>query len=168
VKRLYFIRHGQSVLNVQGVRAGHINTPLTDEGRQQAKRAGRAAKKHGIDTIVCSPLDRARETAEIAGQEIGLPANKIHVNSLLIERDFGPFDGQPYDPDLDLDGFADVESFDETRERAKLALEWIKTLGGSNVLVVSHGGLGRAMRSLLKPEVDRSLKLANAKIEQWL
>lgn len=155
-------------MNVQGLRAGHIDTPLTDEGRRQAKRAGQAAKKHGIDTIVCSPLSRTRETAEIAAREIGLPPSKIHVNALLIERDFGSFDGQPYDPDLDLDGFADVESFDETRERAKLALEWIETLGGTSVLVVSHGGLGRAMRSLLKPDIDRSIKLANAEIEQWL
>jgi len=155
-------------MNVQGLRAGHINTPLTDEGRQQAKRAGRAAKRHDIDTIVCSPLARARETAEIAAKEIGLPISEIHVNALLIERDFGPLDGQPYDPDLDLDGFSDVESFDETRERAKLALEWIKTLGGGNVLVVSHGGLGRAMRSLLKPDIDPSIHLPNAEIEQWL
>lgn len=162
------MRHGLSVMNVQGLRAGHINTPLTNEGRQQAKRGGRAAKKHGIDTIVCSPLDRARETAEIAAKEIGLAISDIHVNALLIERDFGSLDGQPYEPDLDLDGFADVESFDETRERAKLALEWIKTLGGDGVLVVSHGGLGRAMRSLLKPEVARSVKLANAEVEQWL
>lgn len=162
------MRHGLSVMNVQGLRAGHINTPLTEAGRRQAKRAGRAAKDHGIDTIVCSPLDRARETAEIVAKELGLPAGDIHVSSLLIERDFGSFDGQPYDPDLDLDGFGDVESFDETRERAKLAVEWIKTLGAQKVLVVSHGGLGRAMRSLLKPEIDRSIKLANAEIEQWL
>lgn len=90
------------------------------------------------------------------------------MNGLLIERDFGHLDGQPYDPDTNLDGIADVESFDETRTRATLALEWIETLGGTNILVVSHGGLGRAMRDLLKPEIDRSIKLENAEIEQWL
>jgi broad specificity phosphatase PhoE len=168
MKRLYFIRHGQSVMNVQGVRAGHINTPLTEEGRRQAEKAGQAVKKYGIDTIVCSPLSRTYDTAKIIAKEIGIPEDELHVNSLLIERDFGQFDGQPYDPDIDLDGFSDVESFDETRERAKLAVEWIETLGGSNVLVVSHGGLGRAMRSLLKPDIDRALSLPNAEVEQWL
>jgi broad specificity phosphatase PhoE len=155
-------------MNVQGLRAGHIDTPLTDEGREQARRAGQSAKKHSIDTIVCSPLSRTLETARLAAKEIGLAEKDIHINALLIERDFGSLDGKPYEPDLDLDGFSDVESFDETRERAKLALEWIETLGGTNVLVVSHGGLGRAMRSLLKPEIDRSIRLANAEVEQWL
>jgi broad specificity phosphatase PhoE len=162
------MRHGLSVMNMQGLRAGHIDTPLTDEGREQARQAGRSAKQHHIDTIVCSPLSRAHETARLAAKEIGLAEKDIHINALLIERDFGSLDGKPYEPDLDLDGFSDVESFDETRERAKLALEWIETLGGTNVLVVSHGGLGRAMRSLLKPEVDRSIHLPNAEVEQWL
>ena len=168
MKRLYFMRHGLSVLNVKGIRAGHIETPLTDEGRRQAKKAGESAKKYQIDTIVCSPLSRAHETAKIVAKEIGIPEDKIHINALLIERDFGGLDGKPYDPDTNLDGIADVESFDETQTRAKLALEWIKTLGGTNILVVSHGGLGRAMRDLLKPEVDFSIHLANAEIEQWL
>lgn len=162
------MRHGQSVLNVQGKWAGHIDTPLTDEGRRQARKAGLTAKKHGIDTVVCSPLSRAHETARITAEAMGIPEQTVHVNALLIERNFGELDGRPYEPDIDLDGIADIESFDETTERARLALEWIKTLGGSNVLVVSHGGLGRAMRSLLKPEIDRSVKLRNAIIEQWL
>jgi broad specificity phosphatase PhoE len=168
MKRLYFMRHGLSVLNMRGIRAGHIETPLTDEGREQARQAGIAAKHYGIDTIVSSPLSRAHDTAKIVAHEIGIPPADIHVNGLLIERDFGALDGKPYDPDVDLDGIADVESFDEARTRAALALEWIESLGGTNVLVVSHGGLGRAMRDLLLPQTDRSIKLENARIEQWL
>jgi uncharacterized phosphatase len=168
MKRLYFMRHRQSVLNVRGIRAGLIETPLTDEGRRQARKAGQSAKRHRIDTIVSSPLSRAHETAKIVAKEIGIPIADIHINTLLIERDFGSLDGKPYDPDINLDGFADVESFDEINQRAKLALKWIKTLGGNNILVVSHGGLGRAIRSLLIPDVDYSTRLQNAKIEQWL
>lgn len=71
------MRHGLSVLNVRGIRAGHIETPLTDEGRQQARRAGQAAKKYQIDTIVCSPLSRAHETAAIVAKEIGIPEKEF-------------------------------------------------------------------------------------------
>jgi broad specificity phosphatase PhoE len=168
MKRLYFMRHGLSVLNAKGIRAGHIETPLTEEGREQARQAGLLARQYNIDTIVSSPLSRAHETAKIVAREIGIPVDDIHINGLLIERDFGALDGQPYDPDMNLDGIADIESFDEARTRAALSLEWIETLGGTNVLVVSHGGLGRAMRNLLLPEIDRSIKIDNARIEQWL
>lgn len=162
------MRHGLSVMNRQGLRAGWTDTPLTDEGRKQAKKAGRDAKQHRVDTIVCSPLSRAHETAKIVAKEIGLPKKAIHINALLIERDFGKLDGQPYDPDIDLDGIADVESMHETETRARLALKWIETLGGQNVLVVSHGGLGRAMRNVLQPDKIHIERLENAKIEQWL
>lgn len=162
------MRHGLSVLNAKGIRAGHIETPLTAEGRNQAKKAGQAAKRYNIDIIVCSPFSRAHDTAKIVAQEIGIPAKDIHINALLIERDFGSLDGKAYDPDIDLDGIADAESFQETRTRAKLALRWIETLGGTNILVVSHGGLGRAMRSLLKPDIDHAIRLENAAIERWL
>ncbi|HVI60547.1 MAG TPA: histidine phosphatase family protein [Candidatus Saccharimonadales bacterium] len=168
MKRLYFMRHALSAMNVQGIRDGRTQTPLTAEGCRQAKKAGREAKKYHIDTIVCSPLPRTRETAAIVAKEIGFDEKKIHYNSLLIEREFGSFDGQPYKPDVNFDGFSDVETFDEVTKRAAMALDWIKTLGGTNVLVVSHGSLGRAMRGLLVPGADPKVSLQNAKIEQWL
>src|SRR5690606_2527197 len=71
MKKLYFIRHGLSVMNRQGVFSGSIDTPLTDEGRKQAKRAGKLARDFGIDYIVSSPLARALETAQIIAGEIG-------------------------------------------------------------------------------------------------
>lgn len=157
-----------SLLGASGRRVGHIDTPLNDEGREQARVAGQNAKQYNIDTIVCSPLARAHETAKIVAKEIGVPEKEIHINSLLIERDFGKLDGQPYEPDVNLDGIADVESMHEIKERAKLALEWIETLNGINVLVVSHGGLGWAMRSVLQPGVNHTERLQNATIERWV
>jgi probable phosphoglycerate mutase len=162
------MRHGQSELNVKELRAGVTDTPLTDKGRLQAKKAGMEAHIHNIDTIVCSPLSRAHETAKLVARELAFDAEMIHVNSLLIERNFGSLEMQPYDPDLDLDGFSDVESWDEMTTRAQLALKWIESLDGENILVVSHGSLGRAMRSLLVPEHDIKDRLANAQLVQWL
>ena len=40
MKKLFYVRHGQTVMNVQGLLAGQIETPLTDEGRAQAEAAG--------------------------------------------------------------------------------------------------------------------------------
>lgn len=153
MRTLYFMRHGLTDMNVAGVWSGSTEAKLTDEGRKQAKRAGKTAKDLGIDAIVCSTQGRAVETAEIVAKEIGYPLDKIHKSSLLIERHFGKLEGQPYKPDLDMDGIADVESLDTLKNRALLALEWIETIPGNTILVVSHGSTGRMLRHAKNPDI---------------
>ena len=153
MKHLYFCRHGLTHANVSGHWSGTFETPLTEKGKQQAKLAGEHAKKLDIDYIICSPLGRARETAEIIAKEIGFPIEKIELNSLFIERHFGQMEGQPWEIDADVDGFIDVETRDSVLERAQLALEHIETLGAENILIVSHGTFGRAFRSLTHPHL---------------
>src|SRR5690606_14158884 len=96
MRKLYFIRHGLSELNAQGLYAGHTETPLTEEGRLQAKQAGQGATGLGIDLIVSSPLERALETAQIVAHEIGYPEESIITDDRLIERHFGQLEAQPY------------------------------------------------------------------------
>jgi probable phosphoglycerate mutase len=170
MKKLYFLRHGLTVMNVEGKWSGTTETPLTPEGRDQAKRAGQQAKGLDIDYIVASPLGRARETAEIIAREIGYPAKDIHYNDLFIERHFGALEGQPWQPDLDMDGIADIESVDTLLNRARLALEFLHTIEAQHILVVSHGSFGRAMRSLLHEDKPYHVldRLNNAELHQWL
>lgn len=170
MKKLFFARHGLTVMNVEGKWSGTTETELTEEGREQARQAGIAARDLGIDYIVCSPLKRAKDTARIIAHEIGYDVKKIHINPLLIERHFGEMEGQTWGPDLNADGFSDVETADTILHRAKVALEWLHQIEADHVLVVSHGSFGRAMRSLIFKEYpfhgpDR---LKNAEIHQWL
>lgn len=145
------MRHGLTEMNVQGIWSGSTETALTSEGRAQAKKAGAEAKTLGIETIASSTMGRALETAHIVAKEIGHDPEAIHMSSLLVERHFGELEGTPYKPDIDLDGFADIESDDELFTRAKLAIEWINSLPGDTILIVSHGSTGRAIRHLLHP-----------------
>lgn len=168
MKKLYFVRHGLSKLNVKGHFAGHTDTPLTKEGRLQAKRAGEIAKKLQIDCIACSPLSRALDTAKVIAKEIGHETNNIHISNLLIERYYGQLEDQPWHPDLNLDGIADLEKDDELLERAKLAIKWIEDLPGEHKLVVSHGSFGRALRKHFMPDYDFQEKIPNAQIVCWL
>lgn len=170
MKRLYFIRHGLTEMNVQGVYSGSTETPLTEVGRAQAKAAGQAAKDLGIDLIVSSPLSRAHETAKIIAKEIGYPVANIHLNEYLKERHFGELEGQKWSPDLDLDGITDIETVDNLLERAKLALEWLETLPADTILVVAHGAIGRALRHHLLKEFPFShpTRFNNAELVQWL
>lgn len=170
MRKLYFVRHGQSETNASGHIAGSTDTPLTKLGRKQAKKAGKAAKKLNIDLIVSSPLSRALETAQIIAKQIGYPLDQIHTNKLLMEQDYGSLEGQLWKPDFDLDGFSDIETEDSLVERAHLALKWIKSFQAEHVLVVSHGAIGRALRSVVN--TDYTLHdhggLANAEIVNWV
>ncbi len=164
-------------MNVGGQYTGHSETKLTLKGRAQAKAAGKLAKDLNIDYIVVSPLSRAKDTAKIIAKEIGYPADKIHTNSLFIERHFGSMDGQPWQPDFDIDGVSDAESRDELLDRAKEALTFLHTLPYDNVLVVAHGAFGRALRSHILPDMvynttdptkpDAS-RIPNAEIVCWI
>lgn len=170
MKKLYFARHGESEMNVKKLLAGTTDTPLTDAGRMQAKKAGQNAQELGIDLIVSSPLSRALETAQIIAKEIGYQKSQIITNKLLIERDHGPLEGQAWSPDLNLDGFSDIETDGTLVERAHLALKWINSHSANHILVVSHGAFGRALRSVLLAEYPMSHpgKLKNAEIVCWI
>lgn len=171
MERLYFTRHGLSQLNQAEKYSGTIETPLVKIGREQAKLAGQHAKSLNIDYILSSPLSRAIDTAKIIARIIGLKSSAIEINSLLIERHFGVMEGQAWIPDLDIDGFADVETTDSLFKRAQLALEHIENGPGNNILIVSHGGFGRALRHVINPSVpfkSPDNKFKNAEIVQLI
>lgn len=152
MKKLYFTRHGLSVMNQQGLRSGSTNTPLTDEGRLHAQKIGRETTLH-FDLIVTSALDRAIETAEIIAREVGYPIEKIEKSPLLNERDFGALEAQPYTPDADTDDVDGIELEADMMKRARAALNLIESLPGDVVLIVAHGAIGRALRHVANPDI---------------
>lgn len=140
MKHLYFVRHGQSQANVDEIRAGRLDSPLTALGRQQAKQVGAAAKSLGIDYIVSSPLQRARDTAMIIADTIGLPADRIEILDLLVERDYGSATGSPWSTDFEHGDYKNVETMASVAKRAHLAYRHIAAFPYETILVVSHGG----------------------------
>lgn len=169
MKKLYYVRHGLTEMNAQGLFAGLTETPLTAEGKHQARAAGRLAKELRIDLIVSSPMTRAVGTAEIIAAEIAYPIKGIITDKLFIERDFGPLEGQPWSPDYNLDGISDIETDDTLLERARLGLAWLHNRPEDIILLVSHGAYGRALRSVIRNQ-DRldDERLHNAEIHNWL
>lgn len=153
MKKLYFVRHGLSEMNALGLRSGSTETPLTDEGRKVAKQAGKAAHDLHLDTIVSSPMIRALETARIIASELGYAEDRIITSDLLVERHFGVLEGQPYVRNQDIDVVEGIELAEDLFRRAQQALDWINSLPGDTVLIVSHGATGRALRHILHPEI---------------
>ncbi len=69
---IHLARHGQTAYNAEGRFQGHLPVPLDDTGRAQARELAETVAAVEVRTLVCSPLARARETAEIVGARIGL------------------------------------------------------------------------------------------------
>ena len=87
---LTITRHGQTDWNSQGRIMGWCDEPLNNTGLQQAKETAALLKDHHFDLVICSPLLRARQTAEIILKDREVP---VICDERIIERDFGEFDG---------------------------------------------------------------------------
>ena len=87
----YFVRHGQTVWNVENKICGCTDSPLTEYGREQARKTGRKILAEGIqaDEILCSPLSRAKDTAQLISEMTEIPCR---VEPRLIEQNFGKWE----------------------------------------------------------------------------
>ncbi len=94
---IYLVRHGETTWNRVGRQQGHNDSPLTELGIEQARAAGRKLQRlipdiHNV-CIETSPLGRARQTAIILSEVLGLDPNEILVAPLLIEHHLGNWQG---------------------------------------------------------------------------
>jgi broad specificity phosphatase PhoE len=88
---LYLARHGETDWNVAGKWQGHTDIPLNDNGRAQARALAELLRGVTLAGVVSSDLSRARETASIVAEHLGLGLPSVDVG--LRERAFGPFEG---------------------------------------------------------------------------
>lgn len=158
VKHLYFVRHGLSEMNVQGVAAGSSDTPLTPKGETQVEAAGKWARDQGLvfDVILSSPLQRAYHTAQAIATHLDYPHENIIVHPDLRERHFGHLEGRTIhefditpkkivDDVFAFDHIPDIEKITDLQYRANQTFNYLKKLPHESVLVVSHGAFGRAL-----------------------
>lgn len=152
MKRIYFVRHGESEHNKLGLASGsEVDTPLTKNGRQQAKKTGKLLKSKNIELVVSSPMIRALETARIISREIGYDPGLIQTDADFIERGFGIYSEKP-DAEYIAAIYSDkplhksVEEVSVMNERVVRAIEKLKKEKAKNILIVSHGGVSRIIR----------------------
>jgi alpha-ribazole phosphatase len=88
--RVYLIRHGETQLNREQTFRGRLDVPLNDRGRAQARAVGERLAAENLSAVYCSPLARARETAEAVADSSGLTALP---DDTLMDMDFGEWQG---------------------------------------------------------------------------
>ena len=91
MNRLYIVRHGKTDWNALSKIQGQSNIELNEIGIKQAEEVRYKIEQKNIDLIICSPLDRTKQTAEIINKNLKLP---IKYNDNLKERNFGIFEGK--------------------------------------------------------------------------
>ena len=141
----YFLRHGQSTANADAIIGGSMDVPLTATGRSEAQRAADLLADAGLATILSSPQQRARDTAQTVADRAGLA---IEIVDGLQERHWGHLEGRP---------IAARGSVFDTPEGGEswpdfIARVW-SALTGARVrppaLIVAHNGTMRVLRHQL-------------------
>lgn len=151
-KLIYFVRHGESILNAQGIRQGS-GGGLSELGIEQAKKTAEGLVQEVVpfDVIISSPYERAVETARIIQDRLHV---SVEYSDLLVERK-NPTEiiGKHKDsPDVlaitdridntfhdDEYRYSDEENFIDLKKRARDLLIYIEQRPEEKILMVTHG-----------------------------
>ena len=150
----YFVRHGQTVWNVEGKICGATDIALTELGHEQAIATGKKILEEHIhaDEILYSPLTRAADTAKHISEITGIPAR---VEPRLMEQNFGRYESTPRDgaefreaKKSFVNHYDGGESMLRLCQRIYNLLDDIKEEADEKVyLLVAHNGISRAVQS---------------------
>jgi len=191
VTRVVLLRHGQTDFNAQGRFQGASDIPLNNVGRSQARAAGRllahrlGGGRSRRARVVCSPLERAQETARIvAGALVGVGVLPIDeggagsgplIDGRLIERGYGRFEGLTR-AEIERDLPRVFAAWQRTGESADAGIETSRAVGarlsaavedhtagaaGATLVIVSHGSAivrGIEMMIGLDPQGFRGIR----------
>ena len=151
---VYFVRHGQTVWNVENKICGATDIALTELGHQQAIETGKMLKKQGIqaDEILYSPLIRAAETARHISEITGIPGR---MEPRLKEQNYGKWESTARDGLAFKKAKEDFccryeggESMLQLAQRIYNLLDEIqKEADRKTYILVAHNGIARVVNS---------------------
>ena len=165
--RVYFVRHAESVANVQHRLASQLDVELSDLGLRQAESLARGLRRRvELGGIVASPLLRAQQTAQAFSSHYGLP---VGTRDELTEQHLGKYSGMTYEqienePDYCHDRSArwewvpegGGESYQMIAERLRPFFGWLESGDAPDrLLVVTHAVTLRIIRGYLEHTLPR-------------
>ena len=167
-KMIYLCRHGETEWTLSGQHTSSTDLELTKNGVREAKELSKVLKDTHFDSVFCSPLKRARTTAELCGH------STFEVEEALFEWRYGDYEGitskeiKQTVPGWNIfeNGAPNGESVHEVEVRAKALCEKLKKLEG-NVLLFSSGHISRVIGAVwvgLPAHHGKYLKLSTASL----
>lgn len=151
---IYFVRHGQSLWNVENKICGATDIALTDQGHMQAIETGKKFLAQGIkaDEILYSPLVRAAETARHISEITGIPAR---MEERLREQNFGKYEGTARNGEEFKEAkqqfanrYEGGESMLHLAQRIYNLLDELRAESDQkNYILVAHNGIARVIHS---------------------
>lgn len=161
---LYIMRHGKTDWNAKYKLQGRTDIPLNDDGRKMAENAGIEYTNVHFDICYCSPLVRAKETAEILLKDRNIP---VITDDRLVEMCFGVYEGKENYFNLKDSGIYELfhcpekyvvpvengESFEELYSRTG---EFIREVidpqlkENKDILIVGHGAMNNSIICQIK------------------
>ena len=148
-RRFYIVRHGETVLNAQGIKQGEEGE-LSENGRVQAEAVGNFLKPFAIQRIITSTYPRARETAEIINQSlhVSIVYSKLFSERISPTEVIGKSVSDPIVASIidrtelsyheDEYRYSDEESFLDLKERARKCLSLMSRQGPTTTCIVTH------------------------------
>ena len=167
--QIYLVRHGETAWSISGQHTGRTDIALTERGEHAAQELSTHLKDLSLAKIFTSPLQRARQTANLAGF-----AASAEADSDLMEWDYGQYEGRRT---LDIradrpgwrlfeDGCPGGETLLEVATRAERIIARIRALE-TDVLVFAHRDILRILIAswiALPPIEARRLDLATTSV----
>lgn len=155
MKPIYFVRHGQTIWNVENKICGATDIALTDLGHQQAIETGQKLLEEGIeaDAILYSPLMRAADTAKHISDVTGIPA---YSEMRLKEQNFGRYESTPRDGEEFQEAKKEFlcrydggESMLHLAQRIYNLLDELRE-DDKTYILVAHNGISRVVESYFR------------------
>jgi broad specificity phosphatase PhoE len=146
---IYLIRHGETEWAKAGRHTGRSDIPLTDAGREQAGFLLPIFDDVKFDRILSSPLQRALETAKLAGL-----SPMVELDEELLEWDYGDYEGlttkqireQVSDWSIWTHLCPNGETIEQISQRADRVVARLRSIAGK-VAIFSHGHFLRILVS---------------------
>lgn len=172
-QEILIARHGETEWNMAGRLQGRLDSPLTEVGRQQAEAMAALVDRRRPDAVFSSPLARARQTAAIIVEHLGV--REVTINPDLTEIDHGEMQGLTHaeiedrwpgemarrDARKFTWRFPSGESYADGHRRARSALEQVAATTSRRPMLVVHEMVGKVMVGvLLDHDPDRFLRTA--------
>jgi probable phosphoglycerate mutase len=146
IQQVYLIRHGETQWSLSGQHAGTTDIPLTENGRRVARLLKPVLTKETFTLVLTSPLQRARETCELAGL-----GERAEIDRDLMEWNYGEYEGltpqqiHAHRPGwmVFADGCPGGESPEQVEARVDRVIAKVRAVEG-HLALFAHGHVLRA------------------------